>query len=69
LAIDRRGSTWQARVDAPNVASAGNNARHTRIEVIEAGGVPILRFYTRDGRPIRRAERTLIEACLEGQAT
>lgn len=66
LGIRRKGNTWQTRVDAPEVSTAENLARHIRIEVIEAGDERILRFYTRDGAALYRSDRRFIDACLAG---
>ena len=68
LAIRHKGSTWQTQLGPPAVSRAENNARHTQIEVIDVGLERLLRFYTRDGLPMRKSERALITACLAGRS-
>ena len=54
---------WGPLKAAPDTMRSYNAARHIQVDIVERGDRRIVRFYTREGRPLRSKERAVLDRC------
>lgn len=64
LALGGKPGIWRVVDGEYEIWESGNGARNLRVQIEERGLERIVRFYTRDGRPLRAPERKVLDACV-----
>jgi hypothetical protein len=56
-------SEWAPLKAAPDTVRSQNPARHIQVDIVERGDHRLVRFYTRERRPLRDSERAVLDRC------